>query len=65
MDGNEIKIYKYTRGVEYSCHVIIIDGMHATLDKITYPSNASLEVIDKLMDDAERFALKRYAEEKL
>lgn len=60
MQGNKIKGYRYTRGDAYACDVMIIDGEHVIFDNLKYPSTASIDLIDKLMDDAERHALAEY-----
>lgn len=64
MDGKDIKIYRYMRGDTYSCLVTLINKEHVIHSEIKYPATASTKVIDKLMDDAERAALKKYEEKK-
>lgn len=62
MAGTDTKIYKYSRGEKFQCQVRIVDGL-VIYDKVTYPFNTTNEVITRLMDDAEREALKLYNKE--
>lgn len=60
MARKDIKIYRYSRGDEYSCTVVVINGEHIVFDNIKYPATASVAVVEKLLDDAERESLKHF-----
>lgn len=54
----DIKIYRFSRGEKYQCQVrILADGL-AIFENIVSPPNATAEVVAKLIDDAEREAMK-------
>lgn len=63
MAAKDTKIYRYSRGEKYQCQVRIVEGL-IVFDKVTCPPNTTPEVMSKLMDDAEREALKLYSAEK-
>lgn len=57
-----IKVYRFSRGDKYSCDVTINEGT-VIFSNIVYPSNTTDEVKQKLLDDAEREAMKMYDDE--
>lgn len=63
MASKNIKIYKFSRGEKYQCQVRIVEGL-IVFDNVVAPVNATPEVIAKLMDDAEREALKLFNKDK-
>lgn len=60
MDANDTNVYRYTKGDKYSCVVCINADGHVVYGEVKYPLATTDEVIDKLMDDAERWALLMY-----
>jgi hypothetical protein len=48
----------FRRGEKYQCRVKVIEGDLVFFDKIISPPNTPPDVLAKLMDDAEREALK-------
>lgn len=60
MASKDIKIYRYNRGEKYQCQVRIVESL-VIFDKIVSPPSTPPEVIAKLMDDAEREALKLHS----
>jgi hypothetical protein len=57
--ASEIKMYEYKRGETYSCRVAIKEDGSAVFTNIKYPPDTPNEVIERLLDDAEREALKK------
>lgn len=60
--AKDIKIYRYSRGEIYQCQVRIVEGL-VVFDKVVAPPSTTAEVLSKLMDDAEREALKLHSKE--
>jgi len=60
MASKDVKIYKFSRGEKYQCQVRIVEGS-IIFEHVIYPVNAAPEVISKLLDDAEREALKLHS----
>lgn len=59
-----IKVYHYKRGEDFQCHIRILEDGLVIFEKFKYPTNSSNELIEKLMDDAEKEALKLFDEKK-
>lgn len=60
MDGKDISIYIYNRGPDYSCKVVIQND-HTTFRDMKYPVGTDPEIIHRLVDEAEREAMKLHA----
>lgn len=51
------KVFRYTRGDKFSCLVVINSFTDTVMfERIVYPSNVSDAVIEKFLDDAEKFS---------
>jgi hypothetical protein len=55
--SRNIKIYRFSRG-DFGCDVAVIEDEHTTFSNIKVPPNTDPEVEAKMIDDAEREALK-------
>ena len=55
--SNKPRIFRYTRG-EYSCDVSVVNEETLVFDNLKFPPETPSEVVEKLMDYAERQALK-------
>lgn len=62
MVDTDIKIYEYKRGEKYKVLVRVVEGL-CIFEKITCPSDATVEVQEKLLEEAEREALKLHEKE--
>lgn len=57
MSSRNIKMYRFTRG-EYSVLVSVVENEHVTFSQMKFPKTAPPETQARLLDDAEREALK-------
>lgn len=48
------RVYKFSRGTNYSC-LVVFEGDFVTFEEIKYPPAVSDSVIDKFLDDAEKY----------
>lgn len=56
-------VYKFSRG-DYSCHVAIVNGDSVIFSNIKYPDGTSDNVVERMLDEAEREVLKAFNAEK-
>jgi hypothetical protein len=54
----DIKMYKFSRGEKYSCQVSIINDTTVVFGKVVVPAMTPPDVQARLLDDAEKHALK-------
>lgn len=58
------KVYRYSRGEDYSCIVVVdSDASHVVYEKIKMPPNPDEEIVEKFLDEAERYAREAYERE--
>lgn len=63
--SKDIKIYEYKRGDKYSCKVSIINNDTILFSDIKYPANTTDEIIERLLNDAEKAAFKQHGDKKM
>ncbi len=57
-------VYRFSRGAKYSCLVAVVNnGEHITFSDVVYPVNTPEDVVSRMLDDAEKEAIKAYNEE--
>lgn len=59
MSSRNIKMYRYTRG-NYSVLVSVMEDEHVTFSQMQYPKDTPAETQSRMLDDAEREALKMH-----
>lgn len=57
------RVYRISRGDKYSCLVTIINGDTLLITEAVFPPDSPETIINTLLEDAEREALKMYGEE--
>lgn len=58
-----MKKYKYSRGDKFSCTVAIDESGRLMFHNVSYPPDATSEVMDLFFDEAEQAAMKQYEKE--
>lgn len=53
MFRDNITIYKYNRGKDFSCHIWVNEGA-LSFKEIKYPNGTKIEVLEKFLEDAEK-----------
>lgn len=56
--------YRFSRGSKYSVIVTIIQGDHCIFSDMKYPPDTPSEIVERLLDDAERAAFKELEKDK-
>lgn len=51
----DFKVFEFNRGNKFSC-LVVINGDHVVFEQIKYPDATTDLVIDKFLDDAEKYA---------
>lgn len=62
-DNRDLVIYKFNRGDKYSCKVSIRNSDNLWFDEIIFPKDTPSEVVAKMLEDAEKYALEAFDKE--
>lgn len=63
-DSTDKRVYSVSRGEEYSCLVVVEGDDAVWFRNVKYPASATDRMVETLLDDAEREALKLFRQEK-